>query len=34
MNDKIGEIIFFLIKNMLFLCIHRVICKKNIIFAE
>jgi len=30
---KIGEIIFFLMNNMLFLCIHRGFCEKNIIFA-
>ena len=32
-DDKIGEIIFFLMNNMLFLCIHRGFCEKNIIFA-
>ena len=33
LDDKIGEIIFFLMNNMLFLCIHRGFCEKNIIFA-
>ena len=33
-DNKNGEIIFFLMNIVLFLCIHRGFCEKNIIFAS